>query len=550
MNKHEETQVKVSGSKSYSLRALFVSALCEDEFKIKNLLESDDTQTMQDCLRALKSRTTDIDVKDSGLSARFITTLACVTPGVQTIDGSASSQKRPIKDLVDSLRQLGADIVYISKEGFLPLKVTSSELLGGKISLNGSVSSQYLSALLLIAPKLKEGLVVEIDGKQISRPYIDITLDIMNAFGINVENDSYMKYTVKPQKYRPNDYTVEADYSSASYFYAINHLTASNIKVDNLNLDSKQADKKFIDLLGSNLPPVIDAEGFPDQAMTLAVLCAFKDAKTVITGVKSLRVKESERVEAVQNELAKMGIKTESSEDTLTIYGGKPEAATIDTYNDHRIAMSFAVAGTKIPGLKILHPEVVNKTFPGFWDELGKVTKISRKNKIFSNILLTGMRGSGKTTVGELLSAKLDKKFIDMDVYLETKHGKKVRDIVLDNGWEHFRKLESEACEEISKEKDAVISSGGGIVLDQNNMEKFRKDSIFIFLRADPSVLSSRIRTDKNRPELTTQPTLLGELDQVWEKRKDKYYKNADLIIDTTADSPEYIVDEIMEKLK
>lgn len=548
-----EATVKVPGSKSYSLRALLIAALCEEEVKINNLLESDDTRAMQSCLESLKSQRTDIDVKDSGLTARFITALACITPGEQTIDGSTSSQKRPIKDLVDGLRELGADIEYIAKEGFLPLKVTSSGLSGRKISLKGDISSQYLSALLLIAPGLKNGLLIEIDGMQISRPYIDMTIDIMDYFGVKVKNADYQSYSVKAQAYQPKDYAVEGDYSSAAYFYAINALTDSKIKVEGLNSDSKQADKKFVDFIkeaGGSLKPIdIDMKDCPDQAMTMAVLAAFADGTSIINGIASLRVKETERVAALENELAKMGIKTSSTNDSLTIYGGKPSGARIDTYGDHRIAMSFAVAATKIPGLKIMNPKVVDKTFPDFWKELAKITNVQTTENNFSNILLIGMRGSGKTTVGKLLAERLGKKFIDMDIYLEEKHDKKVRDIVLENGWEHFRKVEAEACKVLSHEKNCVISSGGGIVLDQANMQLFRQDSTFILLKADPAILSSRIRTDKNRPELSTQPTLLGELDQVWDKRKDKYYKNSDFIVDTSGDSPKSIVNEIMDKL-
>ncbi|HEX5797088.1 MAG TPA: shikimate dehydrogenase, partial [Candidatus Saccharimonadales bacterium] len=368
-------------------------------------------------------------------------------------------------------------------------------------------------------------------------------------FGISIKNDNYQKYMIKPQKYRTVGYTVEADYSSAAYFYAINYLTGSKIKVENLNPVSKQADKKFADLLKAGLPESIDAKDFPDQAMTLAVLCAFRKNKTVIDGVKSLRIKESERVQAVQNELAKMGIKTESTENTLMVYGGKPRSAVIDTYNDHRIAMSYAVAATKINGMKILNPGVVNKTFPGFWDELSKITKVERSKKTFSNILLIGMRGSGKTTIGKILAEELGKEFIDMDLYLEEKQGKAVRDIVLEHGWEYFRELESEACKQICTKKDYVIASGGGIILDQSNLELFKPNAVTVLFRANPEILSKRISGDENRPGLSTRPTLLGELGDVWKKRKDRYYGNADFIVDTSIDRPVEIAGEVLSRL-
>jgi shikimate dehydrogenase len=244
-----------------------------------------------------------------------------------------------------------------------------------------------------------------------------------------------------------------------------------------------------------------------------------------------------------------MGIKTESKNDSLTIYGGNPAGSLIDSYGDHRIAMSFAVAGTHIAGIKITDPSVVNKTFPGFWDELKKITGTKTVEKKFSSILLTGMRGSGKTTVGKTLAKRLGKEFIDMDEYLEEKYGKKIRDIVLEDGWDRFRGLESAVCEEISHKRNCIFSSGGGIVLDPANMKYFGNDCLNILLKADPRILSMRIRTDKNRPELSTQPTLIGELGEVWQKRKEKYFRYADFIFDTTSAGPSRVANNIMNKL-
>jgi 3-phosphoshikimate 1-carboxyvinyltransferase len=568
ISKIDNATLRVPGSKSYSLRALLISALCEKEIKIKNLLDSDDTLAMKNCLENLKNKQTDLTAQESGLTARFITVLACVSPGVQTISGTPGLQKRPIKDLVDALRQLSAEIEYTERDGFLPLKVKSSELTGSKVNLKGDVSSQYLSALLLIGPTLENGLVIELRGEQISKPYIDMTIDIMSHFGVVVKNHDYKKYEIKPQKYQAKDYFVEGDFSSSAYFFASAALNGSKIKVENLNPASKQADRKFLDILvdmgskiendansitlnGGGVKPVnVNMQDCPDQAMTMAVLASFASGKTTIDGISSLRVKETERIAALENELAKMGIETSSTKDSLTIYGGKPSGATIDAYGDHRIAMSFAVAGTKIKGMEIFNPDVVDKTFPDFWHELAKITDVQSREKTFSSILLIGMRGSGKTTAGKILAEKLGKKFIDMDEMLEQKQSMRVRDIVLTRGWDYFRKLESDLCKEISRESDYVMSSGGGIVLDRNNMKLFEENTVSVLFKADPAILSDRIKNDKNRPELSTQPTLLGELDDVWKKRKSKYYSTADFIIDTSHISPKQAVDEIMGKLE
>lgn len=546
-----ETTVVTPGSKSYTLRALFIAALCDSSPKITGLLESNDTSAMQDCLKDMLSGKEEIFVDESGITARFMTTLACITPGQQQITGKPSLLKRPVKDLVDTLRQLGAGIEYMEEEGFLPIKIFSDNLTGNKVTISGQTSSQYLSALLLIAPTLKGGLQITVDGKQISKPYIDITLDVMSHFGVKVENDNYQEYIVSSQKYQANEYEIEGDYSSAAYFYAINALSGSNVRVKNLNPDSKQGDKKFIELLenNQNLPEEINAEDFPDQAMTLAVLAAFAERTTKISGVRSLRVKETERVRAVENELGKMGIKTESTEDQLIIYGGKPKPARIDTYNDHRIAMSFAVASAKLEGVRIFNPEVVNKTFPKFWDELGKVTEVKINAFKLDNVLLIGMRGSGKTTIGKILAKKLTMEFVDMDELIEQKQGIKVQEIVEKNGWDYFRKLESELCLELSRLKNTVIASGGGIVLSDENMSELKDNTLKLLFVAETSLLSKRIRGDNNRHNLTGQPTLLGELSEVWENRREKYYKNADFIFDTSEGTPELVVQDIINKL-
>lgn len=547
-----EATVTVPGSKSYTLRALFVAALCDSEPKLTGLLESKDTEAMQNCLRDIKNGQEELSAGESGITARFITALACITPGNQRISGKAGLLKRPIGDLVEALRQLGAKIEYVETEGFLPITVSSGSLSGSKVAISGQTSSQYLSALLLIAPVLKGGLEINVDGKQISKPYIDITIDIMNSFGVNVDNDNYQKYTVQPQKYRAEEYEAEGDYSSATYFYAINALTGSNIKVENLNANSKQGDKKFVELLENNqaLPKEIDAEDFPDQAMTLAVLAAFAEGKTVINGVRSLRVKETERVQAIENELAKMGIKTESSEDRLTVYGGAPKPARIDTYNDHRLAMSFAVAATRLGGMSIFSPEAVDKTFPEFWNELGKITDVKISELKPENILLIGMRGSGKSTTARLLAKKLQKQFIELDDLIVSRENKSVPEIVAEKGWEYFRDVESETVASIAGRQGAIISTGGGVILRGENIVKLKKNSICIFLRADPKIMERRTADDPNRPALTKEKTLIKEIKSIYAQRKDKFYQAADFIIDTSEVNAQQVVNEIIDKLE
>jgi 3-phosphoshikimate 1-carboxyvinyltransferase len=401
--------IKIPGSKSYTNRALVLAALTRGPVVLYNPLYSEDTEIMITSLRTLglqietlsdriivyddisivQNKSYEIFAKDSGTTIRFLLALLCLTPGTKILGGSARLNERPIKDLVDALRLLGAKIDYIKKEGYAPLKITPSSLCSGhEITVNATLSSQFISALLMIAPHLN-GLKIFLSGKPVSKPYIDMTLHTMKDWGIDVLPINEEGYFILPnQFYKKNQYVIEGDFSSAGYFFALAVLTQSTMTLKNLSFYSKQADRNFLDILAKMgnkisgndheitivgkqiLPVTLNMEDCPDQVQTMAVLAAFANGITTIQGVRSLRVKETERVQALKNELAKMGVKTEDTVDTLTIYGGNPRAAIIDTYNDHRMAMAFAVAGTKLPGMRILNPEVVNKTFPTFWQTL------------------------------------------------------------------------------------------------------------------------------------------------------------------------------------
>jgi len=400
--------INIPGSKSYTNRSLILAALTKGTVILNNPLFSDDTNYLIDCLKVLgiklivsknnikvsgdisqiKEKKYDLNAQLSGTTIRFMLALSCIIPGVKKIYGEEGLNKRPIKELVEGLRQLGAEIEYLEKEEFPPLLVKSSKLKEGVTKLKGDISSQYFSAILMIAPIIG-GVTIQVLGKQISKPYIDMTIDTMEKFGVKVVNHN-KKYLIKDgQKYLAKNYLVEGDYSSAGYFFAIAALTKSKITVKNLNSKSKQADTRFLKILeemgakvikgkdqitiiGHGVKPVkVNMEDFPDQVQTLAVLASFAKGETIIDGIKSLRVKETERVKALQTELSKMGIRTESSENRLVIYGGNPRGVIIDTYNDHRMAMSFAIAGAKLGGVIIKNTEVVSKTFPDFWKILG-----------------------------------------------------------------------------------------------------------------------------------------------------------------------------------
>lgn len=399
--------VYIPGSKSYTNRALILAALTRGSTVLKNPLYSQDTAAMIDCLQTLgisiekkpdrlivhgdigsiEEKMYHLFAHDSGTTVRFLLALLCIVPGVKRLEGNKRLNERPIQDLVDSLRELGSEITYCEEEGQLPVQISTSSLFGKSVHLKGDQSSQFCSALLLIAPCLPEGLTIHLTCPLISKPYVDMTLSCMRDWGANVFVEKGKQYFIPPQPgYQKEEYVIEGDFSSAGYFFAIAALTQSTLLLENLNPFSAQPDRKFLAILekmgaiasyeksliriqGKELRALeIDMEDCPDQAMTLAVLSAFSKGATKISGVRSLRLKETERVFALRTELKKMGIRTQETLNTLTIYGGSPQAAAIDTYNDHRIAMSFAVAGLLLPGIVIHRPEVVNKTFPAFWD--------------------------------------------------------------------------------------------------------------------------------------------------------------------------------------
>lgn len=411
--------IEIPGSKSYTNRTLLMAALINHPVTIKNPLFSDDTWAMMGCLKllgiAIEVKKNEIIVKgsiedikkteyvlDANLAAtviRFILPLLCVAPGTKILKGKEGLNKRPIGELVNGLRQLGAEIEYVEREGYPPLKITSSKLKSNSVHMKGNVSSQFFSALFMISPVIG-GLTIHVEGKQISKPYIDMTIDSMKHFGITVENDTYQMYHISSaQKYNCKRYTVEGDFSSAGYFFAIAALTKSTITLKNLNLYSLQADKKLlsvIELMGNEIiytsneitivgkainAVTIDMIDFPDQAQTLAVLMAFAKGKSTLKGLESLHVKETDRLKATEKELNKMGIRTKSTYDTLTIFGGNPKTSAVDTYGDQRMAMAFAIAGAKLPNMVINDPEVVNKTFPEFWDILEEIGIKTERDK-------------------------------------------------------------------------------------------------------------------------------------------------------------------------
>jgi 3-phosphoshikimate 1-carboxyvinyltransferase len=393
--------IKLTAGKSESNRALMIRALCEDHFDIDNLAIAKDTETMQ---RLLESNGSIKDVGPAGTTMRFLTAFYANTPGEYILTGSERMKNRPIKILVDALRELGAAIEYTEKEGCPPLKIIGKTLNGGTVHMDGSVSSQYLSALIMIGPTLKGGLKIVLEGKVASVPYLTMTLKLISLFGAEYRWEDNV-ISISEGKYKAKDYVIEADWSGASYWYQIAALAqTSELKIIGLKKESLQGDAAIVEIfekLGVNtqfldneiiikkdldfhLPDklIYDFSDCPDVAQTLASTVAGLGVEGHFTGLESLRIKETDRIRAIKDELSKFNIEVQILDDDEIIVKKGNLLATndlIETYDDHRVAMSIAPLCLLLNvELKIKESEVVGKSYPDFWKDLNEVGLVSK----------------------------------------------------------------------------------------------------------------------------------------------------------------------------
>ena len=391
-------------SKSVSNRALMLQALCpEQRYTISNLAICDDTQHMQEGIAAKQAGAPLIDIGATGTAMRFLTAYLSIKEGETVLTGSERMQQRPIGTLVDALRTLGADITYINKEGYPPLRIHGRKLQGGSLEVKADISSQYISALLMIGPCLAEGLTLRLIGEIASRSYIELTLDLMRHYGATAEWIDEQTIRVDAGGYEDAPLSVEGDWSGASYWYELAAVAAHcghevDICLHGMRPDSKQGDRIIADWLkveglrlgdssseqlpkvaeGNNAPLELDFTHCPDIAQTMAVTYCLLGIPYTFTGIRSLRIKETDRVAALINELRKLGFVLRAEGDEQLIWDGTRCAAdenpVIVTYDDHRMAMAFAPAALCYEHLTIEHPEVVTKSYPGFWEDLSQFT--------------------------------------------------------------------------------------------------------------------------------------------------------------------------------
>lgn len=400
--------VVLPSSKSISNRALVINALAGNDSLPDNVSDCDDTKVM---IKWLSEKPSIVDIGPAGTAMRFSTALLAVSEGEHVITGSERMKNRPIAILVDALRTLGADVEYVEKDGFPPLKIKGNpNLEGGQLSLPGNVSSQYISALLMVGPSLKNGLTLTLTDNIVSRPYINLTLRLINDFGGDARwiEDTIIK--VESQKYIKRNYFVESDWSGASYWYemvALSNCNDAEVVLPGLFKRSYQGDSKvaeifdelgvktdFIGDSGDDMDKagirltktgkicdklVYDFVNQPDLAQTFVVTCCMMGVPFHFTGLQSLKIKETDRIEALKAELLKLGYVLEDRNDSELLWDGTccdvPDVSdvSIDTYEDHRMAMAFAPCALKLGSIKINDPHVVSKSYPGYWDDLKSV---------------------------------------------------------------------------------------------------------------------------------------------------------------------------------
>ena len=396
-----DTTIELPASKSISNRALVIHMLSGGATLPQNISDCDDTEVIVEAMR--QNLLPEINIKAAGTAMRFMTAYLSLTTGTHVLTGTERMKHRPIGTLVDALRMLDADIEYVDEQGFPPLRITGKALQGGDLEMSGSISSQYISAMLMIGPMMERGLTLHLTGDIISRPYIDLTLWMMNEYGAHAEWTSADTITVEAKPYQPRDYFIENDWSAASYWYELLALSddpEATVRLTGLTDGSKQGDsvtRYIFSLLGvktvfqtkkQGVPQTVtlkrngrcvpkleyDFVNSPDLAQTFVVTCLAKNSPFHFKGLSTLKIKETDRIEALKREARKLGFVVESRNDSELLWEGlrcEPDyEAGIDTYEDHRMALAFAPFALKQPGLIINNPQVVSKSYPKFWEDL------------------------------------------------------------------------------------------------------------------------------------------------------------------------------------
>ncbi len=577
-----QADLTLPGSKSHANRAILCACLAEGTTLIRHATPCDDVVVMVENLQKMgfdlhwmhrargelkivggmphssltpspspEGRGEVLDCHNAGTALRFLLSLAALQPGEWVLTGDEHMRKRPIADLTHALRSLGAEIS--DTNGCPPITIVGGTVTGSKVRLKASVSSQYLSSLLMIAPCFPQGLTIEVDGPLTSSGYVDLTEKVMKDFGVQIERTSN-SFIVRHQKYHsptpkgagtcPEDdrrvwpaafYEIEGDWSAAGAWLVLNEITGSKISFTNLDPQSLQSDRALpqaIKLLHGKGDRIIDCSAIPDQVMNLALLAAFRNGKTTITGAANLRHKECDRLAVITSELRKTGIRISELSDGLIIIpppqpflrcgGGTPQTVIVlDPHHDHRMAMCFAILGLKRGGIEVRNPECCAKSYPQFFTHLKSILHLSRP------IAIVGMRAAGKSGLARQLASRLKLSYVDIDAVFMKEHGP-IKDFVIQKGWPAFRSAEEKLVEAFLS-PSTIVSLGGGATESKKTRELLKKKAIVIWIQATKVDLINRLRSGK-RPSLTDLP-LDQEVHKLLVERAPNYKEVAHIMI-------------------
>lgn len=629
--------LEIPGSRSVTNRALLIASLAHGPSSLLRPLEAEDTAVMRSCLRALGVEIADgdpeawivegsggllsvpdapLNVGASGTTARFITAVSALVPGRVVIDGSPRMRLRPITDLIAALRDLGAEIDILGEGEGPPLAVGGQTPAGRSITMDATRSSQYVSAVAMIAPLLDGDTEIRFSGDVlVSRPYVEMTLDVMAAYGAEAEMRPGPVIHIRGSTgYRGIEYAIEPDVSAAVYPAAAAAVSGGTIEIVGVDFRSRQPDLLFFDVLAEmgcsvdwtqsgvrvsgpvRLAPVSrDMNSAPDAALMLAVVCGFADGVSTVANIGNLRIKESDRLTALQEQLAVIGIKAQTTADSITVEGGSPHGGEIATYEDHRIAMAFAVAGVATPGVRIQDPGCVAKTWPGFFAALESVTVSATMVRLDMGIIVAidGPGGSGKTTVSRAVGERLELPHLDTGAFyraatlvaIEASVDVQDAPAVIEEVSRHRfgyadgrmliddRDVSSEIRTEavtraaspvsaipevrrimVAQQRAWVAAQGGSAVVEGRDIGTvvFPDAGLKVYLTARPEVRAARRASEQGHEDVTRVASDLHRRDTIDSTRADSPLTAADdaVILDTSDLTIDEVVDRIVATAK
>ncbi len=548
-------------SKSHANRALIVAVLTEGETILNGVARCDDVLVMIRNLQKMgfdiqwmdrakgvvrvqggmptqrKHRPVILDCHNAGTTLRFLVSLTSIVAGKWLVTGNHHMKKRPIKPLVDALCTLGVPISS-AEGGTPPVHITGGGALKSSVEIDASMSSQYLSSLLMIAPMLPDGLTIHMKEEIASEQYVRLTEQVMRDFGISIKKENNC-YTIPHQSYHsPKKYTIEGDWSAAGPWLALNAITRSSITFTNLNPHSTQSDRalpSIIETMKKNEDITIDCTHVPDQLMNLCVIAAHRSAKTTFIGAKNLRLKECNRLQVITQELSKLGVPIHEHDDGVIVDGSyippHPEnhPITLNPSADHRMVMAFAIIGMIRGGVLIEDPKCVQKSYSNFFQDLKKVLKNTRP------IAIIGMRGVGKSSLARRIASLYQLPCVDTDRLIAKHIGSELSPFIIHNGWSAFRQVEAKIIAE-AMQHGRVISLGGGAIETESVRQLLQEKAIVLWISADASTIIHRLEhAKKKRPSLTGK-SHTEEVPEILKKRNPLYESLADITIDGNQD--------------